>query len=62
MDNNNLTSNKDYDEEIHSIAQQSLFDSVFSKTDAKVDILDICSGNLSHINLKQVVKSRTILI
>ena len=37
-------------------AEPSLLNSNFAKPNtSKPDILDICSGNLDHVNLKQVV-------
>jgi hypothetical protein len=43
------------DKDIDSLSEESLFNSNFSKSKNKPDILDICSGNLAHINLKQIV-------
>lgn len=43
------------DENLKEMSEQSLLTTKFSKTNSKnADILDVCSGNLDHINLKQV--------
>lgn len=41
------------DENIKDMSEQSLLTTKFSKN-ASVDILDVCSGNLNHVNLKQI--------
>jgi hypothetical protein len=47
---------KDNEDDLETInSEPSLFDSAFSKSNSKTDILDICSGNLNHVNLRQVV-------
>lgn len=48
-----LKSVKDIDEEPDNKPESLLFESKFSKGES--NILDVCSGNLNHINLKQVV-------
>lgn len=43
-----------YDNDKESISEPSLLTSTFSKTGSHCQLLDVCSGNLDHINLKQV--------
>jgi hypothetical protein len=48
---------QDNGDDMESMTEPSLFHSNYSnkKTGENVDVLDVCSGNLNHVNLKQVV-------
>ena len=44
------------EENLKEMSEQSLISTKFSKTGENVNIMEVCSGNLNHVNLKQVKK------
>jgi hypothetical protein len=54
---NNFISIKNDDLNEENIGEPTLFNTIYGKPNKEINILDICSGNLNHINLKHVVST-----